>query len=62
MSELTMPNSSRAVTAGLTSGRMSPSRLASLTRPATTRSKARRRSRASRSARVLPRTRSSTVT
>ena len=61
-SELTRPNSSRAVTFGSTSGRMSPAASASRTSPATYRSNWRRRARATRSTSVLPRIRSSSVT
>ena len=60
--ELTVPNSSRAVSRGSMSARMSPSRSASSTRFATSASKERRRASAARSTAVLPRTRSSSVT
>jgi hypothetical protein len=60
--ELTRPNSSRAVISASTSGRMSPSRTACSISSATNRSKARRWARAARSTSVLPRTRSSSVT
>ena len=60
--ELTRPKTSREVSRGLRSPRRSPSAMAAAARSATRWSNSRRRSSASRSAAVLPRTRSSSVT